>query len=79
MLTWIQRMLRPHRDEEKGRPVTKGQEAANAALGRAEVDHALLKAQRTEVAAEADIWRERRRQNHFAELIRATVLGGEGR
>lgn len=79
MPTWIKRLLRRHHDEEASRPVTEGQRAANAALGRAQADRSSLRALRSEVRAEAAGWRARRERNHLAEQIRATVLGGEGR
>jgi hypothetical protein len=79
VLTWIRHLLRRRRDEGEGRPVTDGQRAANEALGRAEAARARVRAQRTEVRAEAAGWKARRERNHLAETIRAAVLGGEGR
>lgn len=79
MLTWIRRLLDRRRDEQGERPVTEGQRAASAALDRAENARARMQAQRREVEAEAGSWRLRRERNHFAELVRDVVLGGESR
>ncbi len=78
MPTWIRR-LRHQRDDEDARPVTEGQRAANAALDMAEAARARVRAQACEVRAEADTWRGRRQRNHFGQLVRDIVLGGDGR
>ncbi|MFJ1650119.1 hypothetical protein ACIOC2_01625 [Streptomyces sp. NPDC088337] len=59
--------------------MTEGQRAASAALGRAEAARARVRAQAGEVRAEAEGWKARRERNHFAELVRSVVLGGESR
>ncbi|MEU9149226.1 hypothetical protein AB0D59_01400 [Streptomyces sp. NPDC048417] len=59
--------------------MTDGQRAAQAALDRAQVARARAHAQAREVRAEAADWRARRERNHFAELVRNMVLGGESR
>lgn len=79
MPMWIRRLLRRHRDVPEERPVTEGQRAADAALGRAQDARARVRAQAREVRAEAEGWRQRRERNHFGELIRSTVLGGGDR
>jgi hypothetical protein len=66
-------------DRPKPRTPTPGQREASAALGRAEDARDQVRAQRDEVAEEAHRWRRRREENHFAELIRTAVLGGESR
>ncbi|MGY4960360.1 DUF7620 family protein [Streptomyces sp. 900105245] len=72
----IARLRRRH--DAADREVTDGQRAADQALGRAEADRARLEAQRPEVQREARRWKVTREENHFPELIRRTVLGGEG-
>ncbi|MFF7987551.1 hypothetical protein ACFZDK_52295 [Streptomyces sp. NPDC007901] len=59
--------------------MTEGQRAATAALNRAEVARDRVRAQALEVRAEADTWRARRQRNHFGELVRDIVLGGDSR
>lgn len=76
MLAWISRLL--HRQPEpKARPVTPGQQAATAALDRAEADRDQLRAQRGEVKAHARTWRQRRKENHFSERIEMLYGGSE--
>ncbi|USQ82621.1 hypothetical protein NFX46_01865 [Streptomyces phaeoluteigriseus] len=76
MLAWISRLLR--RRPDAGEPeVSPGQREASAALGRAQADRAQLHAQRSEVKAEARVWRHRREENHFAERIAALYRGAE--
>jgi hypothetical protein len=76
MLAWISRLL--HRPADPAEPVlSPGQREASAALDRAEADRAQLHAQRSEVTAEARVWRRRREENHFSERIAALFRGDE--
>ncbi|MFF9215642.1 DUF7620 family protein [Streptomyces viridosporus] len=59
------------------RTITPGQQAASAALGRAEADRAQLRAQRSEVTAHAGWWRQKRKENHFAERVEMLYGGAE--
>ncbi len=79
MPVWIRRLLghHPHEDKDLEVPATPGQRAADAALGRAEEARASVQAQREEVEHEAHAWKLRRENNHFAQLIRNVVLGGD--
>ncbi|MFJ4617436.1 hypothetical protein [Streptomyces sp. NPDC088812] len=76
MLAWISRLLR-RRPETAEPEITAGQQAASEALDRAEAAHAQLRAQRSEVKAEAGIWRRRREENHFSERIGMLYRGAE--
>ncbi|WP_455750343.1 DUF7620 family protein [Streptomyces albogriseolus] len=76
MLARISRLLR-RRPDPVEREVTPGQRAASAALDRAEADRDQLRAQRSEVKAHAGWWRQRRRENHFAERIEMLYRGAE--
>lgn len=71
MLRWI----RACRRRRKGVP-TSGQVAANDALYRAECDRAVSEQREPEVAQAAAVLRQELSENHFAERIRLTMLGG---
>ncbi|MER7967798.1 MULTISPECIES: hypothetical protein [unclassified Streptomyces] len=58
--------------------MSEGQKAAQAALDRARAARRLAAERRPAVQEAAAEWREIRERNHLADLIRRTVLGGEG-
>ncbi|MGW4493729.1 DUF7620 family protein [Streptomyces sp. NPDC004376] len=74
-MRWIRRLLDRHREQPRP-PVTEGQKAASAALARAQAARQVAADRRPAVDEEAAEWRRIREHNHFAEMIRATVLGG---
>ncbi|MFH8792183.1 hypothetical protein [Streptomyces sp. NPDC017941] len=76
MLAWISRLLHRRPDPEE-RPASPGQQAAAAALDRAQADRDQLRAQRGEVKAHARTWRQRRTENHFSERIEMLYGGAE--
>jgi hypothetical protein len=78
MLAWIKRLLGRRREQDEP-SVSEGQKAADAALVRAKAARQLAADRRPAVDEAAAQWRGIRERNHFAELIRATVLGGGGR
>ncbi|MGW8703306.1 DUF7620 family protein [Streptomyces eurythermus] len=77
-MRWIRRLL--GRRREQARPeVTEGQVAATAALARAQAARQVAADRRPAVDEVACELRAIRERNHFADLIRNTVLGGEAR
>ncbi len=78
MLRWITRLFRRRHDLPLA-PPSAGQQAANAALAPARVARQMATDRRPAVDAAAAELRLIRERNHFAELIRTTVLGGAPR
>lgn len=75
---WIRRLL-GRRHEQARPPESEGQRAATAALARAHAARQVAADRRPAVDEAAADLRRIRERNHFAEMIKSTVLGGEAR
>ncbi|MFD4786607.1 hypothetical protein ACFWN1_05895 [Streptomyces sp. NPDC058459] len=75
-MRWIRRLL-GHRHERARPAESEGQRAATAALARAHAARQVAADRRPAVDEVAADLRAIRERNHFADLIRTTVLGGE--